>query len=409
RLATRCLGSRRRAGVASFTYAVTPAAFEWIITGGGIIRAPALLLALTGLYTGVELFDDGDRRWLVASTVLFGLTLLSHPVLAFGFGLSYLYFFIALDRTPVGFARGAFVAAGGLVIASPWILTILSVHGPTPFLSALGVAGGGYTVNTIPPNFWDPFGRFFGLYYIFAALGGAILLARGDWMVPGWVPVLLLSLTHLVLWFVPAAMLAATFIVEFVDRLREEVTGGQGRSIAGVVPTLVLSAVLVHGILTGSIYAAGYPQLEHAAPMRESLDAADVEAMAWLRAETAPDATVAVVGEEGEWLPYIANRTSTLAWWGLEWGDPQRRNQLKTLYSRSLRCDNATCFADLLSSTERGVRYLYVTRDRLNPAWTDWAGIRRSLVESAHFRVAFENERVVIVAVRDGPRLARAT
>ncbi|MFB6095554.1 MAG: hypothetical protein ABEJ71_03755, partial [Halodesulfurarchaeum sp.] len=299
RLATRCLGSRRRAGVASFIYAVTPAAFEWIITGGGVIRAPALLLALTGLYTGVNLFDGGGWEWLVASTVLFGLTLLSHPVLAFGFGLSYVYFFTALDRTPVGFARGVFVATGGLVIALPWILTILSAHGPTPFLSALGVAGGGYAVNAIPPNFWDPFGRFLGLYYIFAALGGAVLLARGDWMVPGWVPVLLLSLTHLVLWFVPAAMLAATFLVEFVDRLREEAAGGEGWSIGRTIPTVVLSAVLVHGLLTGSVYAAGYPQLEHAAPMRESLDAADVEAMAWLRAETAPDATVAVVGVEG--------------------------------------------------------------------------------------------------------------
>ncbi|MFB6093372.1 MAG: glycosyltransferase family 39 protein [Halanaeroarchaeum sp.] len=395
-LARTMLDDERAAGIAAFIYAVTPAAYEWIITGGGVIRAPALVLALSALYSGVRLFRDGGRRWLVTSTVLFGLTLLSHPVMAFGVGISHLYFFVAYSRSPAGLLRGVVVAAGGLVVTSPWLLAVISNHGLDPFVSVLGTAGGGYGVNAISPDIWDPFGRFLALYYVFAVLGAALQSARRDFVVVGWVPVLLLSLTHLVLWFVPAAMLAAVFVVDFVDLLGDELSPG-GLPTRRQVEGVVVLSLLVYGLVSGGIYAAGFPAMDRATPMRGTMDDGDVQAMHWIERETSPDATVAVVGREGEWLPYLTNRTSTFAWWGLEWGDPDRRLALKRLYSRSLDCQQAACFARVLSDSNRRIDYLYVSRDRVTPIWPDWGTITESLVESGNFTVVYETDSAIVV------------
>nr|WP_256490481.1 glycosyltransferase family 39 protein [Haladaptatus sp. AB643] len=96
----------RRAGLAALVVAVSPAVFKWHLSAGGIVRAPAFLFTVTGLYVGIRLFREKRLVWAVAGAVLFGLTCLTHPSYPVFFATSYLAFFLVFDRSLAGLARG---------------------------------------------------------------------------------------------------------------------------------------------------------------------------------------------------------------------------------------------------------------------------------------------------------------
>ncbi|MCL7418831.1 MAG: glycosyltransferase family 39 protein, partial [Halalkalicoccus sp.] len=117
--------SVRQAGVATVVFATAPQITRWHISGGGAVRSPAVLFLLIGLYVGVRLFKTGDRRWVLPGAVLYGLTMLTHPVQMAYFGISYLVLFAAFDRSVRGLLHGAGVALGGAIVGAPWWLYVV--------------------------------------------------------------------------------------------------------------------------------------------------------------------------------------------------------------------------------------------------------------------------------------------
>ena len=115
-VAKELLGSPRQAGVATLVFAVAPPVIQWHISAGGLVRAPALLVTLTGVYAGIRLFRDDERRWLPVGAVLFGLVVLSHPMYATFYGLTYLLFYAAFDRSVRGLLGGAAVRGAAKLI-----------------------------------------------------------------------------------------------------------------------------------------------------------------------------------------------------------------------------------------------------------------------------------------------------
>ncbi|MFC6731009.1 glycosyltransferase family 39 protein [Haladaptatus sp. DYSN1] len=136
------LDSGRKAGLATFVVAVSPPILQWHISAGGIVRAPAFLFLVSGLYTGLMLFKTRRPKWLVASLGLFSLTILTHPTYTIFFVLSYLCLFAGFSRTISGLRDGAIVGVGGLVLTVPWWGQVLATHGTAVFSGAAGTHGG---------------------------------------------------------------------------------------------------------------------------------------------------------------------------------------------------------------------------------------------------------------------------
>ena len=415
-VARRLLPTRRQAGLATVLFAVTPDVLQWHLSAGGIVRAPAMFLTLSGIYSGIRLFESGERRWLVASTALFALVLLVHPVYAAFFGLSYLVLFAGLDRSAGGLLRGAAVAVGGLVATAPWWLSVIATHGPDVFLGVNGTrttVGGGIV----------RLGRQFGAplvaadpitpFYVAAFAGGIYAAARRRFLLPAWMVLSSYGLGEDRFTFVAGSMLAAMLVVEGLLPAVERRLPAEGVSVldrwpgidyrrAATVLTLALVVVGAGGV--GAAYAGSALDTawDHSTTMPQTVDADDRAAMAWVEANTAPSAEFAVVGDAAEWFPHYADRTILVTPWGTEWTSPATFRLHLARYEQLSACGSATCLERSLRGIPGDAEYVYVPTNEYTIRGQEHGPpdeLVGSLERSPGFERRYANDGVVVFEV----------
>lgn len=422
-VARELLPSERQAGLATFLYGVTPAVLQWHLSAGGIVRAPAMFLTLCGLYTGIRLFRDGGRRWAVASTALFGLVVLSHPVYAAFFGLSYLVLFAGLDRSTGGLFRGAAVASGGVGLAAPWWLTVVGRFGPDVFLEVSGTRsaiGGG--ARRVVERFGSPIAALDPITPVYlAAIGGAAYAAhRRRFLLPAWMVVASYGLGEARFTFVAGSMLSATLVFEVIVptfeggvsrrvRPRRLADGGVGLRFTRVAAAVVVVVMVWTGAV-GAAYAGSSLDTEYVGgtTMPQTVESADFEAMAWARIDTDADAHFVVIGDAAEWFPYYTERAILLSPWGTEWSSRETFRFHRTRLWAVSACESARCLETALRGVSAGMDYLYVPKRaytiegrRYGPPLELLASLRWS----PRYDVEYENAGVVVFEV-DGSRRA---
>lgn len=420
--AAELLESRRQGAFAAIVVATAPPVLHLTVTAGGTVRAAALLFTSAGIYTGVRLFRTGSRTWLFASAGLFGATLLTHPLYTVFFGVSYLVFYVCLDRTLHGLLYGAAVAAGGLALAAPWWLPIVSTHGFDVFVQASsthGSVGYGSWYREFPaetaslPSPWP----------LLAILGGVFLLARRRPLLPVWFVVtgFLTGRDEHVL--VVGAMMVAVLLFEGVAphlwRIENAVLGvldarertktvsdawgklaARLRSTgprACVLAVLVLGSIATYGTTSASLYVAG-GGADDELPM--FVHGSDVEATEWARTNTSENASFVVIGSVAEWFPLLADRTSLVVPQGSEWkGTRERQMHLRD----QLRpCLDAACLTAQLDQSGLKPDYVYLSSAGYNRQRGErrWTHLGHSLRQSPDYEVVFENRGALIVRRR---------
>ena len=316
-LARRLLGSSLHATVAAMAFAVLPRSYDWLIAGGGLTRAPGLLLALLTLVAWLVAFERERRRdWALAGLGL-GATVVTHPQAAIFAAVGMAVLLVARGRGAWSASRLAAALAGALVPVAPWLAGLLVIHG-----------GGAIGALLSAGQRWDPVGGLFGLVGfdvagspfwvgpVFLGFAGAIAcLLRGRYLLPVWVALVFLAGAggggFLALPVV--ALLIAVFVVDVAMPPGSLATAAIRRRV-----TAVLLAVLLIGV--GSSVAAPYSDttlLRWISPDQRI-------AMQWVAANTPEDATFVVVepdvwGTVGEWFPALANRRSANTLQGAEW------------------------------------------------------------------------------------------
>lgn len=425
-LARTVLDSVPEAGLATTLFVVTPPVLQWHISAGGVVRAPAALLTILGLYTGIKLFRTHERTWLLASTILFALVVLTHPVYAVFFGTSYLLVFAAADRSLAGLLRGAVVVAGAGLLTAPWWLTVALTHGFETFLGATGtrttLGGGGsrlFVQFVRPITALDPLTPFYVLAFaggLVAVGGGGTAFAGSDYaanrrryFLPAWMVGASYLLGEQRFAFFAGSMLSAVLVFEVIVPAASAVSRRQLLSI-GVVAGVVVGATVVGAAFAGSaLNTAHYSS----STVPQTVDSADLEAMEWTREHTSSDAQFVVLGDAAEWFPYFTERTILVTPWGTEWtGAEQFRHHLE-LYTGLSRCPTVTCLElhGLHSEVEGDVDYLYVPKDEYTVRGAEnrqSPQMRWSLRRSDHYELAYENRDVMIFRVVSQPT-GRAT
>ncbi len=400
------LDSRTQAALAAFVVAVSPPVLQWHISAGGIVRAPATLFALTGIYAGLRLFRYAERRWLVPAMAAFALTILTHPVYTVFLAVSVLLLYVSFDRSVQGFAYGAAVAVGGVVLTAPWWAQVLATHGPAVFAAAAGTHGGiGSSIPTVEEFIQRFLGEtlFLSIWKVVPIVGCLYLLARRRYFLPAWLATVILTVEKPRFVFLVGALVSAAFLLDgLLPRLRREAAALDREET--VAFSVVVFVVL--GVSTGALYAAGGVDAHAGSPsLPQFVDDGEVAAMDWAERSTSPDARFVVLGDAAEWFPQQTGRTILVGPWGVEWeGQDAYREQLHQ-FRRTSRCENALCLSGELQQAGVHPDYVFVPKGKYTIRGmkkTRGEAMVTTMLFSPQYHLAFENDDVAVFRVADG-------
>ncbi|WP_435157699.1 ArnT family glycosyltransferase [Haladaptatus sp. DFWS20] len=400
-------GSRPQASLATLIVAVSPPVLQWHISAGGIVRAPALLFSLIGIYAGLHLFRDGDTKWLIPALITFTLTILTHPMYTIFFVLTYLLLYLRFDRSFEGLLRGLFVGLGGVLLTTPWWSSVLVAHGSTVFTAAAGTHGG---IGNALPMLERLIGRqvndspLLVLWHIIAIAGCFWLLLKREYFLPVWLFLTVVTIEEARFVFLIAALVSSRFLFRgVVPRLHKASVVTFGREEIVTFSVVLLVTVSLSG---GALYATGGLNAHAGSPsLPQFVNDGDVEAMEWTERNTSPSARFVVLGDAAEWFPQQTDRTMLVGPWGVEWkGHQQYREQLRE-FRRLSRCHSSNCLTVRLMQFGVHPEYVYIPKGVYTVR-----GMQRhqpnqmitTMMTSPQYHLAFENEEVAIFKLTDG-------
>ncbi len=289
-LLARSLVGSRAAVLATVAYGLADVAYVGLTAGGGVARAPGVALALLTLWAVVE-------RRAVPAGLLGGAVLLTHPL-----AVAY----TATGAAALWVTRGAprsmlFAPFIALAIGAAWFVPMTIRHGVEPLVSGLGSRGGLDPIGSLvllsrvvlyPPN----------LAGILGLVGAVLAWQRRRWDLLAWLAVTALGVGKSGRWtIIPLAILAGNAIDIGLERLPRR----PASALAGVAVAIAIVGVLL-------------ARPEH------TLTPDERATMQWVRDETPPGTTVAVIGYPAsgavvEWFPALAGRRNATTAQGTEW------------------------------------------------------------------------------------------
>jgi hypothetical protein len=401
-IARELLPSRRQAAIAAMLLAVTPDTLQWHLSAGGLVRAPAFFLALLGIYVALRVHRRGELKWVAAGTILFALTVLTHPVYTVFFGMSWLLVYLFFDRTVVGLVAGAVVAGGGVLVASPWWLQVVQTHGPGIFFAAAGTHSGlGGGLGRLLDSFVYIDADIVLPFYLLSFAGAAWFFKTRRLFLPTWLVASGYVIGKDRFMFVAGSMMAAALLVELVvPWLRRHASLPESRR-AG---TAVALAIVVLAATVGGLFAAGMLDSahEHSSTQPAFMDSADEEAMEWVAANTDAGTQFVVLGDAAEWFPLFTDRAILVGPWGVEWTTPAQYDHQLELYTDISACEDATCVTETLAENDVSPDYLYIPKDEYTVRGVEYTAdgsLRRSLVDTEGYEPVYENEGAVVFRV----------
>ncbi|HVX31165.1 MAG TPA: hypothetical protein VHA53_11855, partial [Nitrolancea sp.] len=408
-LAHDILRKRESVVIASLAFALVPRSHNWEIMGGGLTRSIGFFFAILAIWQAYRLYTQRSRTALILTTLFGALACLSHLEMGMFVAFSAALLFVLYGRNRIGIRDSSVVAAGVLVLTSPWWGTVIARHGIEPFMNA------GQTGNHSPiallallinPNWGQE--PFFPLFSALAFLGIVAAIAQRRNLLPLWVAVGLLvdPRKFETEAMVPMAMLVAIAIIDLlVPLLRERVTKPGSVRINGRIMAWVNPLVVGVLILYGLISAFGT-----SAQANIGLATSERQAMEWVRDSTAPDSRFIVISGDtwpldrsGEWLPVLSDRVSVSTVQGYEWLPDNAYVTQKDAYHDLQECMTmtASCVEDWRVEYGKTFDYVYIaTRDEspggVYPRAACCGGLAASFANDPNYRLVFQNEGATI-------------
>lgn len=385
-LAKEITGNRFHGALSTLVFAFIPHMTAWLSMGGGLTRAPGMLFMLLALTFIHRVFtaDAGSGIW--GAVIFGGLTVLSHTEATLYMMALGIYIWAMKSRSARGLIHGIVIAAGALILASPWLFTVIARHGITPFISAgaTSLRDSWSVLRLVNIDFFteEPYLDLFGAAGV---LGLALLAARREFFLPGMFLVIALvnpRSAHTV-GNIPLSMAAAWFVLYFLKPYL--ITGNDGEKNRKPVNAAILSAILIPFIFGNMLYYETLLAERH-------VSLAERDAFQWIKENTpANRAFLVITGETNgfcdsvsEWFPALTGRRSAATLQGNEWirGNNFGEFIADTQALQSCANKGLECILRESKRFESDFDYLYVS---LNPPTsdcepTDASSLTRSLV-----------------------------
>jgi hypothetical protein len=395
-------GSRAGGAAAATALSLNPQVLQWHLSAGGVVRAFAFLYALVAISAAYRAFTTDRRRPVVVAAFAFGLTVLSHPTYALFAAGSVLACYVAVSRTLEGLLRGAAIAVGGAVLASPWLAWAMGTFGIDQYAAAAGTHGGvGGGADAIV--------GYASTLVLVPLAAGAYLLVRRRAFLPLWLAVAELGFQQPRFSYAAGSFAIAAVLVDVADRIDVgERLPTLSRPIGlpwprGTGPRTWATAIAVVALVSATAVGGGYLAYEMTLVDDPStpafLDDESVEAMEWAGAETDPSASFVVLGDAAEWFPLLADRTVVVAPWGVEWRAPSAFHAHLDAFENASRCRTAECVEAATLEVASVPEYVVVPMGhytiRGHPA-VHFGVLSRSFAAAEDWTLAYENDGVVV-------------
>lgn len=428
-IARRVLGSPVQAAIAAGAFAVLPRSYEWLIMGGGLTRSFGLLFALCAFYFGYLSFTHSLKSDVIWCALFVALTVLSHPETAVFLGWSLALLCLLYGRSFAGLIKAACIALGGLLIAAPWVITVVSRHGLGPFQAAMST--GGLSVwswltmlGTRPTE--EPF---LDLLAVIGVIGVFACIAQKKALPPLWLlsSLILTPRSGDTFAMVPLAMLIAVSLDQVIlpqlARLERAAPAGPTSNEAGIAETAPPVAWVIAKapkaamifILLYAIFSAYFLPVTASDALR-TVSLNERTAMEWVRSNTPTASKFAVVSGTpdwvvdmvSEWFPALTGHVSVATVQGQEWvqGGFQRSQGLNTALQGCASAD-VQCLQNWESNYHESFSYVFIPKGEtlLLPAGATSGDTRartadlvKSLSASPVYKVAYDGPGAIIFA-----------
>ena len=416
-LARELLPRRVSVVAAVFTFAVLPRSYLWLIMGGGLTRSFGFLFAVLSLHQLYRAYTRREQKYVITTTLLCSLTVLSHLGTAPFVAFSAILFFLFFGRHRFGIVASLTIAIGTLALTAPWWATVALTHGFEPFLAASDTGGTIFTqgqrTQVLRKLAYFGLGTAEPLFPLIGALaifGSVVMIGKRQYLLTAWwLTIILLDVRAGATYSsIPVAMLAGVAITDFVipSLSPPHLTNGARRR--WTVAT-VLAIFLGYGVASALVRA---PHLGAEGRFLTSLTEEDRATMRWV-AQNTPRASrfvIVVGGAAGgwwadriaEWFPVIAQRTSVATVQGTEWLPDSAFARQERRYDSVQGC--AVWDARCLEQWERdaGLRYTHVYIPRSYPAEC-CAPLVAALRADRRYALVHEDRAAWIFARRAGP------
>lgn len=347
------------AAIATFAFAIIPRSWMWQVAGGGITRSLGMLFAFLAIGCAMRLLQTGERRCWILAPLLAGATLLSH-LEAFAFGAATLALvWIFQDRSSRSLRRLLIVALLAMIVASPWLVTVIATHGLGPLIAAGGsrLAFMNIALAILVSLRWtaEPYVE---VGAILGIIGLGLTVASGRWWLAVWIVVIFAVLPGGAATYamVPWALLIAVAIIQLSAM-------APARRVLPVVAVLLVVAI-------GASTWARYLYLN---PLT-SLPAVQREAMAWAGANTPRDSRFVVISgaywpvdATAEWFPALSNQQSANTVQGKEFTSPAEWERAVLASGQLDDCvtGSAQCLMDWSDTWNVPFDYVFIPRGRV--------------------------------------------
>ena len=366
-LSSELLKSKSLGALSSAFYALTPGAFGWFVMGGGLTRSFGSLFLLLTVLATYQLFQTSEKKYIGFGIVWGGLAVLSHPEAGIHTAATCILLWIFFGRTRHSLIHALYVGIGVLFFTSTWWLTVFNYHGLAPFVSALHTG-----------SYGTPF-----LFAIYKAIVGEELLPmlaglrilglgwavwKGQYFLIAWffLPYIIEPRSAPSVAFYPLTMLIALAFAEAIPFLFSHWRKINFEELyKNKIYNFILLFVLIILFIDSSLY--GFRLIGN------SLKPAEIEAMAWIKANTSSDSKfLAITGNSSpeidpfiEWFPALTKRRNQSTVQGYEWllGEQffERYSDLADLQ----KCESVGCIEAWSERTGLDYHYVVIAKTHL--------------------------------------------
>ncbi len=398
-LARQLLESAEEAALATLLFATLPRAYEWIIMGGGVTRAPGTLFYIAFAWAAYQAFSHRSWKMAIWAGLFGGLVVLTHPERALHAAAAGLLFWLWLERSRQGTLRALLIGGGTLLVSAPWWGTVLTRYGGG-MLTLAAQAGGPRWLFWAPLLQLDFTDEILPLTALLAIYGAFLAWKDGQRLLPVWFVLVFLSdprsAPHVV--GVQTSLLAAIglsrgvlAVVEGKGRWQEVFQQARGRAAFAYLIVLLVFNVQSNVSVLHSHYV---------------LPEAEQKAMQWVARETPSESRFLVLGWEEipgfspllEWFPALSERGSASTLQGREWltGKANFVHRVKTFPDLYACLDQEEACLERWA-TENDETFEYVYLSLLEPGGkARLSRLADALRESPNYHLIYETPEVLI-------------
>jgi hypothetical protein len=294
---------------ATLAFAIIPPAYEWLIMGGGLTRAPGTLFSILALTQFIAALKTGKRLHLGLAILFTALTGYCHIEILWITTVYMATAVLILARNRQGFYRLSLTGLGAGVLLTPYVLAVLRWHGLSPFLSALQAgdfnwAGsvGKLLISSLTQE------ALITPVLVFAFLGLGLSLQRRYYLLPAWILVSIIfdprSLERTIT--IPLCMLAGLAIDQIIlpglaDLFDSDDSHPKSYNRATIFPTAIGAALVIFMLSRTAVISTLF-RIANANTLN-SLSQTDRQPMLWVADHTPPDSQFLVLTPYPDWKP----------------------------------------------------------------------------------------------------------